>query len=119
MSPDAEVEGPALTEESAELLEHAKRELGDAIVADAVVLGDAAIRIRPDAWPTPPIFAAIQRAAAVDDAEMRRTFNMGLGFLLVVSPDDVAEATRRLQVAGERVYAVGEIVAGEPGVDYA
>ena len=50
MSPDAEVEGPALTEESAELLEHAKRELGDAIVADAVVLGDAAIRIRPDAW---------------------------------------------------------------------
>ena len=76
-------------------------------------------RIRPDAWPTPPIFAAIQRAAAVDDAEMRRTFNMGLGFLLVVSPDDVAEATRRLQVAGEQVYAVGEIVAGEPGVDYA
>ncbi len=49
---------------------------------------------------------------------MRRTFNMGLGFLLVVSPDDVAAATRCLEAAGERVHAVGEIVAGDPGVDF-
>jgi phosphoribosylformylglycinamidine cyclo-ligase len=76
-------------------------------------------RIDPAAWPVPPIFAAIQRAAAVDDAEMRRTFNMGIGFLLVVAPGDVAAATRRLQTAGERVHEVGEIVAGAPGVDYA
>ncbi|HKW93944.1 MAG TPA: phosphoribosylformylglycinamidine cyclo-ligase [Methylomirabilota bacterium] len=75
-------------------------------------------RIDPAAWPVPPIFSAIRRAAIVDDAEMRRTFNMGLGFLLVVAPDDVAVATRRLQTAGERVYEVGEIVAGAKGVDY-
>jgi phosphoribosylformylglycinamidine cyclo-ligase len=67
----------------------------------------------------PAIFPAIQRAASVDDAEMRRTFNMGLGFLLVVAADDVAAATRRLETAGERVFDVGEIVAGDPGVDYA
>jgi phosphoribosylformylglycinamidine cyclo-ligase len=76
-------------------------------------------RITVSAWPVPPIFPAIQRAASVDDAEMRRTFNMGLGFLLVVAADDVAAATRRLETAGERVYEVGEIVAGDPGVDYA
>jgi phosphoribosylformylglycinamidine cyclo-ligase len=76
-------------------------------------------RLDPAAWPVPPIFSAIQRAAAVDDAEMRRTFNMGLGFLLVVAPEDVAAATQRLQTAGERVFAVGEIIAGAPGVDYA
>jgi phosphoribosylformylglycinamidine cyclo-ligase len=76
-------------------------------------------RITSSAWPVPPIFPAIQRAASVDDAEMRRTFNMGLGFLLVVAADDVAAATRRLETAGERVYQVGEIVAGDPGVDYA
>jgi phosphoribosylformylglycinamidine cyclo-ligase len=75
--------------------------------------------ITASAWPVPPIFPAIQRAASVDDAEMRRTFNMGLGFLLVVTPDDVAAATQRLETAGERVYEVGEIVAGDPGVDYA
>jgi phosphoribosylformylglycinamidine cyclo-ligase len=84
-----------------------------------VLPGGRRARLTPSAWPVPPIFAAIQRAASVDDAEMRRTFNMGLGFLLVVAADDVAAATRRLETAGERVFAVGEIVAGEPGVDYA
>lgn len=76
-------------------------------------------RIDRAAWPVPPVFTAIQRAAAVDDGEMRRTFNMGLGFLLVVSPGDVATATARLQAAGERVFEVGEIVPGAPGVEYA
>ncbi len=76
-------------------------------------------RIDPSAWPVPPIFTAIQRAAAVDDAEMRRTFNMGVGFVLVVAPADVATTTERLQAAGERVTEIGEIVAGAPGVDYA
>ncbi len=76
-------------------------------------------RLVPSAWPVPPVFAAIQRAAAVDDAEMRRTFNMGLGFLVVVTPEDVAPATQRLRDAGERVYEVGEIVAGAKGVEYA
>ena len=76
-------------------------------------------RITVAAWPVPAIFPAIQRAASVDDAEMRRTFNMGLGFLLVVAADDVAAATQRLQAAGERVFDVGEIVAGDPGVEYA
>ncbi len=76
-------------------------------------------RIDPSTWPVPPVFSAIRRAAIVDDTEMWRTFNMGLGFLLVVAPDDVAGAMRRLQAAGERVYEVGEIVAGAKGVDYA
>jgi phosphoribosylformylglycinamidine cyclo-ligase len=76
-------------------------------------------RIDPSAWRVPPIFTAIQRAAAVDDAEMRRTFNMGVGFVLVVAPSDVATTTKRLQTAGERVTEIGEIVAGAPGVDYA
>ncbi|MGH7421789.1 MAG: phosphoribosylformylglycinamidine cyclo-ligase, partial [Candidatus Rokuibacteriota bacterium] len=75
-------------------------------------------RIDPRAWPEPPIFAAIQRAAAVDDVEMRRTFNMGIGFVLIVAPEDVASARRQLEGAGERVYEVGEIVPGAPGVDY-
>src|SRR6266436_3406954 len=86
------------------------------ITGDDVAIG---ARLPPSAWPVPPIFAAIQRAASVDDAEMRRTFNMGLGFLLVVAADDVAAATQRLETAGERVFTVGEIVAGEPGVEYA
>jgi phosphoribosylformylglycinamidine cyclo-ligase len=49
---------------------------------------------------------------------MRRTFNMGIGFVLVVSPEDVAAATRQLEALGEQVYPIGEIVPGAPGVDY-
>jgi phosphoribosylformylglycinamidine cyclo-ligase len=75
-------------------------------------------RIDPRAWPEPPIFAAIQRAAAVDDAEMRRTFNMGIGFVLVVAPEDAAAAARRLEALGERVYPIGDIVPGPRAVDY-
>jgi phosphoribosylformylglycinamidine cyclo-ligase len=76
-------------------------------------------RIDPASWPAPPVFAAIQRAAAVDDAEMRRTFNMGIGFVVVVAAADAAAAARHLEAAGERVYGIGEIVPGAPGVDYA
>lgn len=75
-------------------------------------------RIDRRAWSEPPIFAAIQRAAAVDDVEMRRTFNMGIGFVLIVAPEDVVSARRQLETAGERVYEIGEIVPGAPGVDY-
>jgi len=75
--------------------------------------------IDPRAWPVPPIFGIIQEAGLVDDAEMRRTFNMGLGYLLVVRPGDAAGAAQTLSAAGERVFDVGEIKAGARSVVYA
>jgi phosphoribosylformylglycinamidine cyclo-ligase len=73
----------------------------------------------PRAWPVPPIFRIIQEAGRIEDAEMRRTFNMGLGYLLVVRPGDAARAARSLSAAGERVFDVGEIRAGARSVVYA
>ncbi len=73
----------------------------------------------PRAWPVPPIFRIIQEAGRVEDAEMRRTFNMGLGYLLVVRPGDAARAAQTLSAAGERVFDVGEIRAGARSVVYA
>ena len=84
-----------------------------------VLPGGRRARLTPSAWPVPPIFAAIQRAASVDDAEMRRTFNMGLGYLLVVRPGDAARAAQVLSASGERVFDVGEIRAGDRAVVYA
>jgi phosphoribosylformylglycinamidine cyclo-ligase len=75
--------------------------------------------IDPRAWPVPPIFRIIQEAGRVEDAEMRRTFNMGLGYLLVVRPGDAARAGQALSAAGERVFEVGEIRAGARSVVYA
>jgi phosphoribosylformylglycinamidine cyclo-ligase len=75
--------------------------------------------IDPRVWPVPPIFAILQEAGRIDDAEMRRTFNMGLGYLLVVRPGDAARAAQVLSAAGERVFDVGEIRAGARSVVYA
>jgi phosphoribosylformylglycinamidine cyclo-ligase len=75
--------------------------------------------IDPRAWPVPPIFRVLQEAGRIGDAEMRRTFNMGLGYLLVVRPGDAPRAAQLLTAAGERVFDVGEIRAGARSVVYA
>jgi phosphoribosylformylglycinamidine cyclo-ligase len=75
--------------------------------------------IDPRAWPVPPIFRVIQEAGRVEDAEMRRTFNMGIGYLVIVRPADVGRATQALTASGERVFEVGYIRAGVRSVVYA
>jgi phosphoribosylformylglycinamidine cyclo-ligase len=72
--------------------------------------------IRRGSWPVPPVFATLQRAGRIADEEMYRTFNMGLGYVLVVPPTDVDQATRALAHADERVFEVGEIVRGARAV---
>jgi len=69
-------------------------------------------------WPVPAIFELIQTGGQVAEAEMYRTFNMGLGFLLIVAAEQVDEAKRRLEVQGEQVFEVGEVRAGSGGVEY-
>jgi phosphoribosylformylglycinamidine cyclo-ligase len=66
-------------------------------------------RIHRSAWPVPPVFPYIQRAGRIEDAEMYRVFNMGLGMVLAVSPTD-AEAVR---AAVPSALLVGEVVPGE------
>jgi phosphoribosylformylglycinamidine cyclo-ligase len=73
-----------------------------------------ALRFRWGAWPVPPIFSLIA-SAGVEPAEMRRTFNMGLGLVVCVPAADAARAVTALEGAGERAFVVGEVVAGEPG----
>lgn len=62
-------------------------------------------------WPQPPIFGLIQRLGHISDAEMFRVFNMGLGMLLVVPPEQVI-----LAQAVEELYLVGETTPGQTGV---
>ncbi len=74
--------------------------------------------IAPRSWPVPPVFGVIQQAAGVDDDEMRRTFNMGVGFVIVLARADVERAAAILREADEQVFEIGEIRAGERGVRY-
>ena len=73
--------------------------------------------VRRGAWPVPPVFATLQEAGHVAEDEMFRTFNMGVGYLLVVPPSRVSGVTAALAAAGEGVHALGEIVSGERGVE--
>ncbi len=65
-------------------------------------------RLNKGSWPVPPIFPYIQRAGGIEEAEMYRVFNMGLGFVIAVSPD----AAGRVQSLVPGALRVGEVVKG-------
>jgi phosphoribosylformylglycinamidine cyclo-ligase len=68
-------------------------------------------RIDTHAWSVPPIFPFMQRAGGIDDAEMYRVFNMGLGIVFAVSPQDAA----KLRDVVPGALLVGEVTS-QPGV---
>ena len=79
--------------------------------------GMAAV-IEIGSWPVPPIFEHLQTLGNVPQDEMLRTFNMGLGMLLVVPAKKFKKAQTVLERAGEKAYTVGRIVKGERKVMY-
>ncbi|NLO74335.1 MAG: phosphoribosylformylglycinamidine cyclo-ligase [candidate division WS1 bacterium] len=66
-------------------------------------------QLNRSAWPVPPIFSLIQDEGQIADEEMLRTFNMGLGMIVVVAPEEAQATERALQSKGLSVSEVGEI----------
>ncbi len=64
------------------------------------------------AWPVPPVFAWLAGLGPVEEDEMYRVFNMGIGFVLIVRPDFVDSVLRRLARAGESPHVIGKVVRG-------
>jgi phosphoribosylformylglycinamidine cyclo-ligase len=79
--------------------------------------GTAAI-IEIGSWPSLPIFEHLQKLGNVPQDEMLRTFNMGLGMLLVVPSKKFKKAQSVLERVGEKAYTVGRIVKGDRKVMY-
>lgn len=75
--------------------------------------------IRADAWTWPAVFQWLQAQGNVALAEMHRTFNCGIGMVLVVDKGDADAAMQFLSARGETVYRLGEIQAREAGQDQA
>ena len=73
--------------------------------------------IQAGSWRVPPVFETLGAAGQVDEAEMYRTFNMGIGFVVVVSPADAERALGVLRGAGETALLIGRIEAGQRGVE--
>jgi phosphoribosylformylglycinamidine cyclo-ligase/phosphoribosylamine--glycine ligase/phosphoribosylglycinamide formyltransferase/phosphoribosylformylglycinamidine cyclo-ligase len=64
------------------------------------------------AWALPPVFAWLQRIGGVAEHELRRTFNCGIGMILIVAPEDVEPVLAGLLDAGEAPVECGELIAG-------
>jgi len=64
-----------------------------------------------NAWPLPDVFAWLQKTGDVADYELRRTFNCGVGFMLIVSPADAEPVLAALLNAGENAFVCGELAA--------
>lgn len=75
--------------------------------------------IKLGSWPVPPVFEFIQNQGNVEEEEMLRVFNMGLGMIAVVGEKDVGELETFLTASGESYYRIGEVAEGKKGVDYA
>lgn len=78
-----------------------------------VVPDSLAYRLNRDAWQRPPVFSWLAKTGGLDEADLLRTFNCGIGFVLVVDPAQADAVSDLLQEAGETVYRLGEIVPRE------
>lgn len=81
-----------------------------------VLPGNCDCRIDATAWPRPEIFQWLQSEGSIDDTEMLRTFNCGIGLVIIVSSDTAAQAHEMLEASGETVYRLGEVQAGSRGI---
>jgi phosphoribosylformylglycinamidine cyclo-ligase len=61
------------------------------------------------------VFAWLQQHGKVDAAEMARTFNCGIGMVVIVASDDAAIAEAHLRASGESVFSIGEVRVRAPG----
>lgn len=71
-----------------------------------------AVRIRKDSWSTPPLFELMRRLGNVSESEMYRTFNVGLGMVIVCSTNDAEAIASHLRTHGETFYEIGTVITG-------
>uniref|UniRef100_A0A1J3JVD4 phosphoribosylformylglycinamidine cyclo-ligase n=1 Tax=Noccaea caerulescens TaxID=107243 RepID=A0A1J3JVD4_NOCCA len=73
--------------------------------------------IHTDAWELPPLFKWIQQSGSIEDSEMRRTFNLGVGMVMVVTPEAASRILGEAKKGDYVAYRIGEVIDGE-GVSY-
>jgi phosphoribosylformylglycinamidine cyclo-ligase len=69
-----------------------------------------------NAWPRPPVFDWLQQTSGIDDVEMHRTFNCGIGMTVCVAAEHVDAALASLRASGETATVIGAVRAGSGGV---
>jgi phosphoribosylformylglycinamidine cyclo-ligase len=75
------------------------------------------VTIARDTWPVLPVFKLMQGIGHVPDAEMYRTFNMGVGMVIICAEDEKEAIKSHLQTVGEACYEIGRVAAGNREVN--
>ncbi|HYM60605.1 MAG TPA: phosphoribosylformylglycinamidine cyclo-ligase [Thermoanaerobaculia bacterium] len=75
-------------------------------------------RIKPGSWPVLPIFQYIREHGNIDVEEMLRTFNLGVGMVLIVAPDQVDSIAKHFAQIGQKYFFIGNVVKGSGRVVY-
>ena len=71
-----------------------------------------AVEIEKGSWPVLPIFKLMQEIGNVSEAEMYRTFNMGVGMVIVIAPENLDSVRTHLKRSSE-VFEIGRVVSGD------
>ena len=74
--------------------------------------------IKRGSWPLPPVFPWLQKLGSIEQAEMDRVFNGGIGFVVIAAPFYAESIRERLTKEGYATCAIGVIKEGEPGVEW-
>jgi phosphoribosylformylglycinamidine cyclo-ligase len=83
-----------------------------------VLPGNVNAQIEYGSWPILPIFELMQREGNISNNDMFRTFNMGIGMVVVVSAEQADQAFQLAEEQGEKVYRIGKITEGERVVTF-
>jgi phosphoribosylformylglycinamidine cyclo-ligase len=76
----------------------------------------AAVRIQKGSWPALPVYELMREIGNVSDAEMYRTFNMGVGMVIICSPENRDTIKAQLEANGDTCYEIGAVVSGDKSV---
>jgi phosphoribosylformylglycinamidine cyclo-ligase len=80
-----------------------------------ILPAETAVEIKRGSWPVLPVFQVMQRAGNIDESEMFRTFNMGVGMVIVCAAKDAAEIGNSIK----QVYEIGRVTHGDKNVSLA
>ena len=72
--------------------------------------------VKKDSYEIPPIFKMLSQDGDIAEEMMYNTFNMGIGMVLAIAPEDVDATIKAIEAAGETAYVIGQTVVGEKGV---
>jgi phosphoribosylformylglycinamidine cyclo-ligase len=71
------------------------------------------VEIKRGSWPVLPVFTLMQQLGNVSEQEMHRTFNMGVGMVIICAEEDAATIRAHVEARGEQIYEIGRVVAAE------